>query len=75
MNGDAARRVERLREVGEDVVGMFDADGEPHVAGRDAGGELLLGRQLLMRRRGGMDGERARVADVGDMIEQLRASR
>ena len=50
---------------------MFEADGEAHVAGRDAGRELLLGRQLLMRGRGRMNGERARVADVGDMIEKL----
>ena len=71
LNGDAARRVERLRQIREDVVGMLDADRKAHIAGRDAGRELLLRRQLLMRGRGRMDGERARVADIGDMVEKL----
>ena len=30
-------------KIGDDVVGMLDADREAHVAGRDAGRELLLG--------------------------------
>src|ERR1700735_4640399 len=50
---------------------MFEANREAHVAGCDAGCELLLGRQLLMRGGGRMDGERARVADVGDMVEEF----
>ena len=66
-----AGRVERLRQIREDVVWMFEADGEAHVAGRDAGRELLFRRQLLMRGGGGMNGERARVANVGDMVEKL----
>ena len=51
---------------------MFDADGEPHVAGRDAGGELVFGRQLLMRRRSRMNGKRACIADIRDMIEEFQ---
>ena len=69
---DAAGGVERLREIADDVVGMFEADRKPHVAGRHAGRELLVGVELLMRGRGRMDRERARVADVGDVIEKLQ---
>ena len=71
MNGNAASRIERLRNILENIVGMFEANREAHVAGCDAGCELLLGRQLLMRGGGRMDGERARVADVGDMVEEF----
>src|SRR5580704_9592612 len=50
---------------------MFEADGKAHVTGRDAGRELLVGGQLLMRSRGWMNGERACVANIGDMVEKL----
>src|SRR3954468_20010786 len=64
--------IQRTGEIGNDVVRMLDADGQPYVARRDAGGELVLGRQLRMGRGGGMDRQRARVADVGDVVEQLQ---
>ncbi len=70
-----ARTRERLGQVRQDVVGMLDADRETNVARRHAGGELLIGGELLMRGRGRMDGERARIADVGDVIEQLQLHR
>ena len=35
--------VERLIEVGEDVIDVFDADGEAHITGGDAGGQLFGG--------------------------------
>src|SRR5271165_4659587 len=43
--------VERLREIADDVLGMFEADRKAHVAGRHAGCELLFAVELLMRRR------------------------
>ena len=51
---------------------MFDPDREPHVARRDTCGELVFGCQLLMRRGGRMDGKRACIADIRDMIEELQ---
>ena len=51
---------------------MLEADRQAHVAVGDAGGELFRGRELRVGRRRGMDGERAGVADVGDVIEQLQ---
>ena len=62
---------ECLSEIGQDVVGMLDSDGQPHVARRDAGGELLLGIELLMCSRGRMDRQRACIADIGDVIDEL----
>ena len=50
---------------------MLDPDREPDVAGRHAGQELVVGRELAVGGRGRVDGERARVADVGDVMEQL----
>src|ERR1700729_3017158 len=70
VNGDASSRVERLRQIRENVVWMFEANREAHVTGRDAGRELLVRRQLLMGGRGRMNGKRARVANVGDMVEK-----
>ena len=61
-----------LIQVGQDVVQRLDADREPDKVGRDAGRVLLLLAQLLVRRRGGMDGQAARVANVGQVAEQLQ---
>ena len=51
---------------------MLDADRQAHIAVGDAGRELLLGRELRVRGRGRMDRQAARVADVGDVVEQLQ---
>ncbi len=65
------RRLQRLVEIGEDVVDVLDADGQANVIVGDAGRQLLFGRELRVGGARRMDGERARVADVGDMIEEL----
>src|SRR6202040_3425659 len=61
--------VERLLEIGEDVVLMLDAERQPDIAVGDAGLQLLLRRQLRMGRRRGMDREAARISDIGDVVE------
>ena len=66
-----ARLFQRLVEIGDDVVDMLQAHRQPHIAGRHAGGVLVFLAQLRMRRRGRMNGERARIADIGDMVEHL----
>src|SRR5690606_16247338 len=64
---------ERLVEVPEDVVDVLDADAQPHEVGAHAGRGLLVGRELAVRGRRGMDREALRVADVGEVAEQLQA--
>src|SRR5689334_24788254 len=51
---------------------ILDTDGEPHHVRPRARGLALLVRQLPVGRRGGMDHEAARVADVGEVREQLQ---
>ncbi len=65
MSGPA----ESLGEIGKDILDVFDSDREPHVARRNAGCDLRLRLELRMRRRGGMDREAVRVADVCQMQE------
>ena len=60
---------EGLIDVGEDVVDVLDADGEAYEFGGDASGGLLLGSELRMCGGGGMNGEAACVADVGQVGE------
>jgi hypothetical protein len=50
---------------------VLDADREADVIFGHAGRELFLGRELRVGGGRRMDGERARVADIGDMIEEL----
>src|SRR5262249_6619239 len=63
---------ERLVDVAEDVVERLDAHRHAHHVGRDAGLELLLLAHLAVRGRGRVDDERLRVADVGEVREELR---
>ena len=70
---NASRRgLQRLVEVSEDVVDVLEADREAHVVLRHAGRELLFGPELRVGGRRRMNRERARVADVGDVIEKLQ---
>ena len=67
----AGGSIERLRQVGDDVVDMLDLHRQPHIALVQTGIALLIGRQLRMRVRGRMNGQRARIANIGDMVEEL----
>ena len=62
---------DRLFQIGDDVVDILDADRQAHHFGSGARLLQLLGRQLAVGRRGRMDDERARVAEIGEMREQL----
>ncbi len=64
-------RFERLIEIGDDVVGIFQSDRQPHHLRPGAGSDLLLVGELAVRGRGRMDDEAARVADIREMTEQL----
>src|SRR5690242_4026111 len=69
----AHRLREPIVEVADDVGNALDADRKAHHIGPGAGGDLLLLVELAMRRRRGMDDERAGVADIGEMREELDA--
>ena len=62
--------IERLRQVGDDVVDMLDPHRQPHIALGHTGIALLVGCQLRMRGRSRMNGQRARIADIGDVVEE-----
>src|SRR5690606_27576025 len=63
---------ERLIEVPQDVVDVFQTDGQTHIVGRHARQRLFFLAQLRVRRRGWMNGERTRVTDVRQVREQLQ---
>ncbi len=67
----SSEALQRLVQIGDDIVDMFDADRDAHhVRPRPRGDQLGLA-QLAVRGRGGMDDQRARIADIGEMAEQL----
>ena len=65
---------QRLLQVGDDVGLVLDADRQAHHVGPGAGRRALLIGELAVRRRRRMDDEAARVADVGEVREQLERS-
>lgn len=70
--GDALSRcAQRLLEIGKDVVDMLDTDRQANVPIRNACRAQLLRRKLRMGGRGWVNGETARVADVGHVVEQF----
>ena len=60
-------RLQGLVEVGDDVVGVLDADGNPDHLRLHPGLELLGKRELGMGRGGRVDDQRPGVQDVGKM--------
>ena len=50
---------------------VFEPDRQPHHLGARAGAHALLVGELPMRGRGRVDDQAARVADIGEMAEQL----
>ena len=49
--------LQRLLEIGEDVVDMFEADAEADQVGGDASGDLGGGWELAMGGTGAVDGQ------------------
>src|SRR5215208_793858 len=66
------RFFERLVDVPQDVVDRLKPDRHAHHVGRDAGLDLIGFFHLPVRGGGGMDDERLRVADVGEVAHELR---
>ena len=63
---------QRLLQVGDDVGLVLDADRQAHDVRPGTRRRALLVGQLPVRRRRRMDDEALRVADVGEMAEQLQ---
>ena len=64
--------LQRLLDVGDDVVHVFDADGEADEVGSDAGlAELLVG-ELTMGVAGWMEDTAAGIGYVGDDADELQ---
>src|ERR1700722_18531445 len=70
--GSAHRQLERLIQVGEDVIDVLDAHAQAYTAGSHSRGRLLLCGHLPMRRRCRMAGERFRVAQIHEALEELQ---
>lgn len=68
-----SRGLEGLLEIGDDVVDVLRADGDPDEVVGHARAGLLLVRKLLVRRRPGVDGQRLGVAHVGQVGDELEA--
>src|SRR4051812_16468513 len=67
------RAVQRLVEVVEDVVEVFDPDADAHEARQHAAGEQLLLAELRVGGGRGMDDERLRIPDIGQVARQVHA--
>src|SRR6202049_4314264 len=67
----AARHLERLVEIGEDVVDVLDAHAQANTAGCHPRGQLLLRRHLPMCRRCRVAGKRLRIAQIHQTLEEL----
>ena len=66
------RSTQGLRQVGGDVAGGFEANGEAHHVFADAGRGELLRIHLLMRGAGRVDDERLGVANIGEVAGKLQ---
>jgi hypothetical protein len=70
-SGAQSLRRERLIQIRDEIRRVLQPDRQPHHIRPGAGGDLLLVGQLAVRRRRGMNNQRARVADIGEMREQF----
>src|SRR6185295_15304534 len=68
----AGRCRQRLVDIPQDVVERLEADRHAHHVRRDAGLDEIGFFHLAMGGRSGMDDERLRVADVGEVAHELR---
>lgn len=72
--GQKAQRgsTQRLIQIGDQVANILQTDRKSNEVRRDPGRQLLVGRELLVGRAGGVDHQRLGVADVGQEREDLQ---
>ena len=73
LNTFASDFGERLFQIRLEIGKILDADRQPHVIGRYAGRFLLVGSELAVSGARRMNGEGFRIADIGEMREQLES--
>lgn len=73
LSSNGVGGLEGLLKVGNDVVNVLGAHADADEVLGDTRVLLLLVGQLLVRRGPGVDRERLRVADVGEVADQLEA--
>ena len=66
---------QRLIQIPDQIVGRLEADRQAHDIVAGAGRDALLVGELAVRGRGRVQDQAARVADIGEMREQLARSR
>src|SRR5689334_15676148 len=71
ITGLLLRSLNSLGKVPDQIVEIFDADGETDEVLRDSGGELLLVGELLVGGRGRVDDQALGVSEIGQMGEDL----
>src|ERR1700694_5808470 len=64
---------QRLIEVPQNILDLFDSDGQPDHVVCNSASLLLFVAQLLVRRGCRMNHQALCIADVGQMREQLQA--
>ena len=63
--------LQRVAEIPDEIVDVFEPDGEPNRFGLDARLAQLVVGELRVRRRSGMDDEALCVADVGEVAPEF----
>jgi hypothetical protein len=62
-----------LIQIPLDVFEVFETNAQADEIGADASGDLLFFAELAVRGGGGVNGETARITDIGEVAEELQA--
>ena len=65
-------RVERLLQIPLDVFEVFETNAQADEIGADASRDLLFFAELAVRSGGRVNGETARITDIGEVAEELQ---
>ena len=66
------RNTQRLVQIPQDVLNVFNADAEADEVGRDASCDQLVFGELAVGRAGWVNGQALGVTDVGDVAKELQ---
>ena len=61
---------QRLGEIADEILDILDADGNPHHVIAGTGGGAIFRAQLAVGGGRGVDDQRTRIADIGEMRKQ-----
>src|SRR5436309_14330169 len=60
-----------LIQIGDQIVNRLHTNRQAYKVRRDTSSKLLIGRQLGMRGAGGMDNQRFRITNIGQVREEF----